>query len=117
MIEQEKLEIEKLNVIDFSNEANVEVAKIVTIFLESINDWPTKVLTLDDYELNIEKFIKNETNFINIEYALKKINYSSESWESESLYQIKEIFVYYKKGVNLKDIINDLKLRLKDKLQ
>ena len=106
---QEKLEIKKLNEIIFSNESNIE---IVTVFLESINDWPVEVLTLEDYEIEVKKFIKSETNYNNIEFALKKIDFSSESWESESLYQIKEIFKFYEKGITLNEIIQDLKLKL-----
>lgn len=43
-----------------SEDNNSYSKNIIDIFLAAINDWPKPILTLDDYEIQVRKFIKKE---------------------------------------------------------
>ena len=108
-----KLSIVFLEEIQDSDKVPLAVKQIIDILLLAINDWPKEILTVDDYEIEVKGFIKNSTTLDNIERALKKIDYSTESWESESLYQVKDVFLHYDEEIDLRAVIVDLKSKLK----
>lgn len=98
-------EIEKMMA---NNEINEKLRAIIDVFLSSINDWPVDVLTLCEYEKEVESFIKNNTTKKNIEKVLRKIDFSKNSWEAESLTQILDVFQFYKNGLSLREITERL---------
>ena len=95
-----------------NNEIPEELSQVFKIILSSINDWPTSVLTLYDYEMQVEGFINNRTTKINIEKSLKTIDFSENSWQAESLAQILDVFQFYKIGYTLKEISNEVKNKI-----
>lgn len=92
---------------------DVKLKGIIDIFLAAINDWPNPISNLEDYEYEIEKFIKAETQKSNIKRTLDIIDLTQNAWEAESLAQIVAVFDFYDKELSLEDIINDLKEKLK----
>lgn len=107
-------EIEKL--LDSGNVSN-HLKKMSDIFLAAINDWPDSILTLDDYEIEIEKFIGGATKKNKINEALLKIDFSLNAWQAESLSQISEIFQFYNDNISLKEIIHDFKIKFRTEVK
>ncbi len=95
-----------------NNEIAEGLSQVFKIILSSINDWPTSVLTLYDYEMQVEGFINNRTTKINIEKSLKAIDFSENSWQAESLTQILDVFQFYKSGYTLKKILDEAKNKI-----
>jgi hypothetical protein len=89
-----------------------ETNDIINIFLNSINDWPISILTLEDYEKEVENFINGETKKANIEIKSKEIDLNTNAWNAESLCQIVEVFCYFDNNYSLKEIIEELKTRV-----
>jgi len=84
------------------------------IILAAINDWPNPVLSLDDFEMEVAQFIKGKTTKGNLEKRLKNIDYNKDSWKAESLTQLIDIYSTYNGDMSLKEIIEDLKIKIKD---
>ena len=82
-----------------------DVLSVFNVFISSINDWPKNVKTFCEYEKEIEIFIEDVTTLHNISDHLKSIDLKYNPWESESLFQIMEVFQFYKRGITLKEII------------
>lgn len=87
--------------------------EVITIFLTAINDWPSPILTIEDYGLEVEKFVKGFVTKRKIEEALNDIDFSTEAWPSESLVQLLEVFQFYENDILLKTIISDLITKLR----
>ena len=85
---------------------------IIDVFLLAVNDWPNPILNLEDYESEVEKFINGITSKDEIEKTLSKIDFSKNAWQAESLSQMLDVFQFYKNGISLKEIIEDLKIKL-----
>ncbi len=102
-------ELEKFLELEVDN----DVKKIINIFLSAVNDWPNSILTLEDYELEVEKFVNGVTKKNTIKKCLKNGDVSKNSWKLESLSQVFEVFQFYKNDdPSLKEIIDDLKNKL-----
>lgn len=86
--------------------------KILNIFLNSITDWPKDVFTLEEYVEQLEEFVKGEVTKHRLANILKEINIMNNAWYVESITQISEAFNYYPKDITLKQIINDLRIKL-----
>ena len=106
------LSVRKIERVIDNNEIDEKLRSIINIFLSSINDWPVDVLTLCEYEKEVESFIENNTTKKNIQKVLRKIDFSKNSWESESLTQILDVFQFYKEGLSLKEIIECLECKI-----
>ena len=91
---------------------NPHTRKVIDIFLSAINDWPNSILTFEDYESEVEKFINGVTTKNNLQNILNKIDFSINAWQAESLSQVIEVFQYYNENMSLKSIIEDLKMKL-----
>lgn len=101
-----------INISDLKNKIDSQLLranmkKKANIVIAAANDWPTSVETLEEYISEVEKFIDNISSKKNIETALKKIDFSKNSWESESLTQILDIFQYYEPNSSLNEIVKD----------
>jgi len=79
--------------------------KVIEILLSAINDWPNTICHLDEYELEVQKFIMNTTTSKNIENVINKINLTKHAWQAESLSELLAIYNYFKDGTSLKEII------------
>lgn len=77
---------------------------ITNILLSALNDWPHAVKDLADFESQIHKFINRETSIVNIKNSMKRIDFTKNSWEAESLTQLLELFEYYTDCDNLKSV-------------
>lgn len=107
------LNVKNAKELALKNKASSDTLNVLDIFMLSINDWPRDVKTLYAYEQEVERFIKSITTMHNINNHLKIIDLKQNPWESESLFQIMDVFQYYKKGITLKEIIGILFSELK----
>lgn len=80
--------------------------------LNSVNDWPNSVNTLEDFESQIENTIKGPICKKNIEEYLKNVDYSLNAWESESLFVLLGIYDNHSAEECLKDIIYKLSIEI-----
>lgn len=90
-------------------DANTPHKYIIEIFLLAINDWPTAVLDLQSYVNKVEQFIRRPSTKKNIAFALNNIDISKNAWQSESLYQILDVFQHFRADITLREIIEELK--------
>jgi len=87
-------------------------SKAVDALISAANDWPNQVVKLEDYELEVRKFIGQEVTAKAITLALTNIDYSAHSWQAESLSGLLSAFSFYDGNVSFKDIIEDLKEKI-----
>ena len=106
------LQISKLIEIQEIIESKIFISKLVEIFLNSINDWPNSVVSLEDFELDVQNIIRTDVTQKSLEIFLSEINLTKNAWQAESLSQLIHIFDYYNDKVSLKEIIMDLKQKL-----
>jgi hypothetical protein len=86
---------------------NYKVA--VEVLLNSINDWPDKVITLDEFQNSVQLFIGKKVTMNSIKQRLTTIDFSKESWQAESLEQLQDIFLQFNTTeIDLKEVINKL---------
>jgi len=104
--------VEELKSIEDEINIDATIKKIVSTFLVAINDWPTDISTIENYELAVHSFIKGVTTEANIKKAEKTISVANNAWQFESLSQILEVFNYYKQGTSLKQIVDDVRAKL-----
>jgi len=90
------------------NNKGEEFKKIATILLESINDWPNEIITLEQFVNEVRYFIGNVPAKSSISLALDRIDYSVNSWQAESLSGLQDVFEFYRDGISLHDIIEDI---------
>ena len=91
-----------------NNKFSTEIKSGIEILLSAINDWSVPVDNLYDYNLVVQNFIENVITKRNIEIALSKIDLSRFAWEAESLSSLIEVFDYFREGITLSEIINEL---------
>jgi hypothetical protein len=101
-------EIELLTRYSKSEINDNKILAIVELLLCSINDWPNEIKSLNDFEKEIEKFVKGKVNYYNVKEALNNINYSNDAWYAESLSQILDIFPYFRENVTLTEIFKEV---------
>lgn len=91
---------------------NSDVKEVVDVLMLAVNDWPNQVVKLEDYELEVSKFIGQEATAKAITLALASIDYSAHSWQAESLSELLNVFTFYDDNVSFKEIIESLKTKL-----
>lgn len=70
-----------------------EVKKVIDALTLAINDWPNQVVKLEDYEVEVSRFLGQETTAKAINLVLTRINYSIHSWQAESLSELLVVFI------------------------
>jgi len=102
-----------LNELSNSKELSIPLQHILTILCDSINDWPEKVVDLNDFKNKIFVFINKENiDKEDLEKVIGSIDYLKYSWQGESLFQMLEIFEYYPRKTSLIDIFKDIEQKL-----
>jgi len=91
---------------------NSDVREVADSLILAVNDWPNQVVKVEDYELELSKFIGQEVTAKAITLALASIDYSVHSWQAESLSELLNIFSFYDSDASFKKIIEDLKTKL-----
>jgi hypothetical protein len=107
-----KLNIDELEDRLDLNTINKEIKPVIEIFLAAINDWPEMANDLNDYEIQVRRFVNGETTKSQIIKRKIEIDYSRHAWQAESLAQILEVFSFYEENLSLREIINDLESRI-----
>ena len=107
------LEISNLQKVQESERVKPIIKNIIGGLLIAINDWPNTIMKLEDYELEVQKFIGGEVTKNKLEVCLSQIDFSKNAWYAESLSQLVDVFKFYEQDVSLKEIIMDLGERLK----
>jgi len=82
------------------------IKKVLEILLLAVNDWSNAVDSFNDYELEVQNFIKDTTTKNHIEKVLCDIDFSKYAWQAESLSELLEVYDYFENGISLKEIIN-----------
>ena len=85
---------------------------IIDLFLTAVNDWPKSIDNLDDYEYEVNEFIKGESTKTNIKNYLKNIDFTKYAWQSESLTGLLDVFKHYNDDLSLREIIEKLKIEI-----
>ena len=93
---------------------NPVIKNVIKVLLNSINDWPSSIVILEDYEIDVRNFIGGNVTKNRLEIILSKIDFSQNAWQAESLSHLIEVFQFYDNEVSLKEIIIDLKQKLED---
>lgn len=89
-----------------------DVRDVIDTLISAANDWPSQIARLEDYELEVSKFIGQEATAKAISSALTRIDYSIHSWQAESLSGLLDVFGFYGDNLSIKEIIEDLKTKL-----
>jgi hypothetical protein len=108
------LGINKLLEIQELNNVKSIISSLLEVLLNSINDWPDSIETLEDFELKVRNIIGSEVTHKRLEIFLSKIDLSKNAWQAESLSQLLDIFNFYEDEISLRAILADLKQRLED---
>lgn len=90
------------------NAPNDISTKMLKILLSSINDWPTPVLTLNEFLFSVEETLHGEASKRNLEQFLKTSDIRVDAWKQESIAEALEVFQYFDDGVTLRDIIANI---------
>ncbi|HEY4323318.1 MAG TPA: hypothetical protein VGN20_05010 [Mucilaginibacter sp.] len=109
------LSIIELEEVGASNNIDTRVKEVINILLTAVNDWPTAILNLTDFEIEVNNFIGGEVTKDKIDLARSKIDYSKNAWQAESLSQLIEVYKFYDRTISFKGIIKDLELKLNTK--
>lgn len=83
-----------------------ELIPVVETLLSAVNDWSEPLDNFYDYDISVEKFIKNTPTKKHIELALKNVDVSNFAWQAESLSSLIEIYDHFEEGITLKEIID-----------
>ena len=86
-----------------------QVKQLVEILVAAVNDWPTPVTTMEEYEVEVRLFLGNAVVRKNIEISRGQINFGNNAWEAESLAQLVDAFQFYPEGTTLPEIIDHVK--------
>ena len=81
------------------------------VFYEAMNDWPNRILSAEQYEIELTQFIGKEVNKINLEIMLKTID-STGAWQAESISGLLNIYKHFSHELTLLQIIEDLKTQI-----
>ena len=104
--------IDNLENIQESEKLTKVLKEVISILVSAINDWPNPILSLVDYEKEIDKLVGGDVDKKKIEKCISNIDYSQYAWEAESLSQLIDIFNYYEEGKLLKEIVNDIRIKI-----
>lgn len=107
----ETFNINELEEIRQLNPANKLLIDTIDVLLAAINDWPTAIINLNDYNTEVEAFIGGKANKRNIQSALSKIDYAKNAWKAESLFQATQALEYYNVEISLNELIEEMKLK------
>ncbi|MCP5468842.1 MAG: hypothetical protein H7A32_06195 [Deltaproteobacteria bacterium] len=102
------LSISYLERIQKSEKLRPVTKKLIGILLEAINDWPSPIKSLADYEKEVYELIREDVNRKTLERYISKIDYSKNAWEAESLSQLLEVFNYFEEEKTLKEIFKKI---------
>ena len=89
------------------------IREIIAILLLAINDWPSKITTLADFDTEINNFLKEEVTKNNIEKKLLHINYVKHAWEAEALSSLLDVFSSRFESKSFKEIILEFMYEVK----
>lgn len=84
----------------------------ISIFLASINDWPTDVESIEDYIYELNYLINKNLIKRNITDFTRNLDLSKFSWQAESLSQIIDVFKNHEEIITLDEIFEGLKSRI-----
>lgn len=91
-----------------SGQLNFKDEEMINKLCLALNDWPKRLNYLSEFESELYKLIGNKLNFNTIEKYLFNIDYNSNAWEAESLSQLLEIFDYFERDIELKNIFKEI---------
>lgn len=98
--------ISKIDEMVENGKFSTEMIPVIETLLSAVNDWSEPMDNFYDYDLAVQKFIKNTTTRNHIELALKSVDVSNNAWEAESLCYLIEIYDNFEEGITLKEIID-----------
>jgi hypothetical protein len=112
IVQMEILEISNLQKVQASESVNPIIKEIIRGLLVAINDWPNPIAQLEDFELQVCKFIGSEVTKNNLRECLSQLNLSKNAWHAESLSELSDVFKLYGYEISLKEVIRDLRANL-----
>lgn len=107
------ISLEYLEDIKESGKLTKITQELVTIIVLAMNDWPSEVLSLADFETKIYTSIGEDLDKEKIEEYLINVDFTLNSWKAESICQLLEIYNYYDEGRTLKEIMKEIRDDLK----
>lgn len=108
------LSVGHLEKIQESEKIATVIKEILTMLLAAINDWPTSIASLIDFEQEIYKLVGERIDKKRLEDYISKIDYSKNAWQAESLSQLIEVYNYYEDKKPLKEIFNEIKEKIEE---
>jgi hypothetical protein len=107
-----KLDISNLEQILENKSLPKEDKETISVFLASMNDWPTNVGSIEEYIDELNYFIDKNLIKKNIVDFTRDINLSKFSWQAESLSQIIDVFKNQEEIITLDEIFKELKSKI-----
>jgi hypothetical protein len=91
-----------------SNSLNSNSILKIDYLIEAIDDWPSKIDSVDDFLSEIKSFLKIEDlNYESISSKMTELNPAHYAWQLESLSSVKNILLL-ERGKTLDIIFDDL---------
>lgn len=93
-----------------TSDLDEKTKRVIDIFVRSVNDWPSEVLNLDEFIIQLEEFINGVATKLSLEIALTKPNIKNNAWKAEAITQVLEVYQYYDEHLSLKEIVSEFEL-------
>ena len=100
-----KYSIESLMSLVDSGKLPVLLDGDIQVILDSINDWPNPVESLDIFVRLLSQSIGNPLTRIKIEEYILELDPRTNAWEKEALTQLISLFSHYHNGITLDKIL------------
>lgn|SRR5690606_3138194 len=107
-----KYSIESLIDIVSSGKLPVLLDGDIQVILNSINDWPNPVESLDVFVRLLSQSIGSPLTQINIEKYIWGLDPKTNAWEKESLTQLIPLFSHYHDGATLDKLFSKIEKEL-----
>jgi hypothetical protein len=91
-----------------------DIRKQIGILLSAINDWPTSISTVEEFELEIRNIVGEKLDPITLKKFEKRADTTKHAWQMESIAQLLDLFQYYDNPkICFEEIIADLRKKIK----
>ncbi|WP_333662217.1 hypothetical protein [Chishuiella changwenlii] len=106
------LSIEYLEEVYSSGKLAEKFQSIIGVIIKSINDWPTPIVYLSDFNEILFSLIKDDANQNTLNNYISSLDISKNAWIIESLTQLLEMYDYYNSEETIHSIFKDIENRI-----
>ncbi|TJZ61986.1 hypothetical protein FAZ15_05595 [Sphingobacterium olei] len=107
-----KYSIESLMSLTDSDKISISLSNDIQVILDTINDWPDPVESVDIFVELLSKSVGNRLTQINIEKYILGLDPKIDAWKKEALTQLMFLFPHHHSGVTLDEIFFEIQKEL-----